>query len=524
MSSTPTPPIAEHSNPTAQRQSCCAYRPACAGDASSTQAHDTDIAASHPQPARGFTALPNAVLLNTHLTRDARLLYALLLHHARQTGRCYPSHATLAAELGASETMVRTYLRALTAAGLITTRRRGQGRTNLYMLRPVGATAAEAGTSSRPTTVADPASVSAPRADSSDAGVVRALHVAKSAEAALPEPQQTASEEDRAEQDIVNAAARDRLERASYRVPAEQDRRCRVPHALAAGTEPSAGPRPEPRAAAGEPTPPVSAPVQFHVLPAVRAAIGALRRELGDQASFGATLARATNLLHSAALPVPTFLALLEEARRLTLARTDHIQARCVGADGAPRRNLLPYCFAVLEDRLRQVAALPRPSALPPPGAGGGDAATSDPQDQTATRPPVDIESHPLWGRLLADLRETLAPAAYARCCTGRVTACHDHLLEITVPDPLTRAWFETRLRPRIEQLLCRLGHEQVRLTFTVPAPGVGAAACAEYGAAAPRGAISERVTPRAIRESETTADVPAVPRAGLLPVASLTR
>jgi hypothetical protein len=155
-----------------------------------------------------------------------------------------------------------------------------------------------------------------------------------------------------------------------------------------------------------------------------------------------------------------------------------------VGADGAPRRNLLPYCFAVLEDRLRQVAAPPRPTALPP-SAGGGDAATRDPQDQTTTPPPEDFESPPLWARLLAELRETLAPAAYARCCTGRVTACHGHLLEITVPDPLTRAWFETRLRPRIEQLLCRLGHKQVRLTFTVPAPCVGSLAGAEYGASA---------------------------------------
>ncbi len=89
-------------------------------------------------PARaGFTALPNAVLLATTLSRDARLLYALLLHHAWQDRHCFPSHATLATELGAGETMVRAYLCELEHAGLITRYRRGQGRTNVYVLHHV---------------------------------------------------------------------------------------------------------------------------------------------------------------------------------------------------------------------------------------------------------------------------------------------------------------------------------------------------------------------------------------------------
>jgi chromosomal replication initiation ATPase DnaA len=65
------------------------------------------------------------------------------------------------------------------------------------------------------------------------------------------------------------------------------------------------------------------------------------------------------------------------------------------------------------------------------------------------------------------------------------VTACHDHLLEITVPNRLTLSWFESRLRHRIEHLLRTLGHEQLRLAFTLPASGTALPFAADQGTAA---------------------------------------
>ena len=117
-----TPPTEDHSSGTGEGQSGSAHN---------------DRPGGHRR--QGFTPLPNQVLLDARLSRDARLLYALLQYHARGDGRCFPSHATLAAELGGGETALRAYLRELIDAGLVGQRRRGQGRTNMYVLLPGGA-------------------------------------------------------------------------------------------------------------------------------------------------------------------------------------------------------------------------------------------------------------------------------------------------------------------------------------------------------------------------------------------------
>ncbi|HEY7420190.1 MAG TPA: helix-turn-helix domain-containing protein, partial [Ktedonobacteraceae bacterium] len=82
---------------------------------------------------RGFVQLPKAVLYARHLSRDAKLLYAVLLGYAWQEQRCFPGYQRLCADLNASENAVRSWMRELEAAHLISQRRRGQGRTNLYL-------------------------------------------------------------------------------------------------------------------------------------------------------------------------------------------------------------------------------------------------------------------------------------------------------------------------------------------------------------------------------------------------------
>jgi hypothetical protein len=84
---------------------------------------------------RGFVQLPKAVLYARHLSRDAKLLYAVLLGYAWQDQRCFPGYQRLCADLDASENAVRTWMRELEAAHLISQRRRGQGRTNLYLFQ-----------------------------------------------------------------------------------------------------------------------------------------------------------------------------------------------------------------------------------------------------------------------------------------------------------------------------------------------------------------------------------------------------
>ena len=82
----------------------------------------------------GFVQLPKLVLYARNLSRDAKLLYAVLLGYAWQEKRCFPGYGRLCDDMDASENMVRKYMRELESAHLLSQRRRGQGRTNLYIL------------------------------------------------------------------------------------------------------------------------------------------------------------------------------------------------------------------------------------------------------------------------------------------------------------------------------------------------------------------------------------------------------
>jgi hypothetical protein len=98
--------------------------PALAGHAG----HDAE------RPRTGFVLLPRAVLHQADLSRDARLLYAVLLSYAWQEGSCFPSYQRLKADLGCGLNQVTKYLRELESAGLVTRRRRGLGHSTVYTI------------------------------------------------------------------------------------------------------------------------------------------------------------------------------------------------------------------------------------------------------------------------------------------------------------------------------------------------------------------------------------------------------
>jgi Helix-turn-helix domain len=82
----------------------------------------------------GFVLLPRTLLHAPGLSRDAKLLYAVLLSYAWQQGSCFPGYARLQADLGCGINQVTKYLRELEDAGLVTRRRRGLGKTTVYTL------------------------------------------------------------------------------------------------------------------------------------------------------------------------------------------------------------------------------------------------------------------------------------------------------------------------------------------------------------------------------------------------------
>lgn len=84
---------------------------------------------------KGYTRTTNVVLADTALSVGARLLYVQLLSFDWQNrAMVFPGMDTLGHLCGVSVETVRTWRRELEEAGLVTTKRRGLGKTNDYGL------------------------------------------------------------------------------------------------------------------------------------------------------------------------------------------------------------------------------------------------------------------------------------------------------------------------------------------------------------------------------------------------------
>lgn len=120
---------------------------------------DIDVGALAMRDNRkyGFTQIADAILTHPTLTRRAKLVYAALLHHARQKDHCWPSQKVLASECSMSVDTVQRALKdlrifdfseicsscteghlcALHRDGLVVWKRRGLNKSNLYCLTPL---------------------------------------------------------------------------------------------------------------------------------------------------------------------------------------------------------------------------------------------------------------------------------------------------------------------------------------------------------------------------------------------------
>lgn len=83
----------------------------------------------------GFTALPNAVLAAPWLSPGAKVLYGLLLMYAWQNNECWPGQETLATAMGCHLNSLQKYLKELRAVGLISWKRQGLNKPNLYFIQ-----------------------------------------------------------------------------------------------------------------------------------------------------------------------------------------------------------------------------------------------------------------------------------------------------------------------------------------------------------------------------------------------------
>jgi len=255
---------------------------------------------SLPLAVVGFTQVPNTVLLDLTLSRDARFLYTLLLQHARpRTGYVVRvGYARLCALMDAGEDRVRHVMRELLEAGLVAQTRRGRGLVNTYRLL-----------------VTPPLST-------------RSARVQEPGERGFSVEEQKIEEDEGAFEHSITPPYLHFPER-----PPEPS----SPKPIPSSSPPDCAPR---RAAR-----PLALPDPER--DAVLALIGDLRRELGDRATVGNTTSRALNLYRQSDVSWEAFVTAVYSARAATQARTSAIKKRDEGGV-----NKMPYMLAVLADRL----------------------------------------------------------------------------------------------------------------------------------------------------------------------------
>jgi biotin operon repressor len=83
---------------------------------------------------RGYTLVPNFLLNDSKLSSSAKLVYVMLLKYAWEKDYCFPGQATLAKDIGKSERHVHSAIKELEANRLLSVTRRGQGKSNIYVL------------------------------------------------------------------------------------------------------------------------------------------------------------------------------------------------------------------------------------------------------------------------------------------------------------------------------------------------------------------------------------------------------
>ena len=98
-----------------------------------------------PVTQQGFTQLPNFILRDPKLSVGAKVVYAMFISYGWHNNFCFPGQETLASDMGLTRPRVTQLIGELEAAGLISIQRRGQGKTNIYIIhfqvkRPDGKT------------------------------------------------------------------------------------------------------------------------------------------------------------------------------------------------------------------------------------------------------------------------------------------------------------------------------------------------------------------------------------------------
>jgi hypothetical protein len=193
-----------------------------------------------------------------------------------------------------------------------------------------------------------------------------------------------------------------------------------------------------------------------------------LGRELGDEAPARSSISRAYNLMREAGVSTDEFLQLLAEAKALTRAHQASITKTRQNAGPVPRKNLMPYLFAILQSLLHPEEHPQHEHGTSPAQRGhGAQLPVQIPAPRVEALPTT--ETHPIWRTVLDELRLVMTPENYnAWLAQTRVVGQQGDLLRIAVPKPFHRDWLENKLHGRIMTTLRRLGYMGVQVEYVI--------------------------------------------------------
>src|SRR3954453_4500809 len=88
-----------------------------------------------PISAGGFTQVPNFLLKDSKISANAKVVYSMLLSYAWNNDRVFPGQDRMGEDLGLSTPTISRAIHELEENELLEIERRGQGKTNIYVLK-----------------------------------------------------------------------------------------------------------------------------------------------------------------------------------------------------------------------------------------------------------------------------------------------------------------------------------------------------------------------------------------------------
>jgi hypothetical protein len=88
-----------------------------------------------PISAGGFTQVPNVLLNDPKISANAKVVYAKLLSYAWNNDRVFPGQERMAKDIGLSQPTIARAVKELEDNEWLEIQRRGQGKTNVYILK-----------------------------------------------------------------------------------------------------------------------------------------------------------------------------------------------------------------------------------------------------------------------------------------------------------------------------------------------------------------------------------------------------